>query len=392
MDRPRFELADVIRACGHELAATTRLTTDQRRAMRDVARCRTAELGGHVDECSGCGHRRVAYNSCRNRHCPKCLAAQQAQWLTRESANLLPVDYHHVVFTLPSEVNPIGLANPTIVYDALMGAAADTIRAVAADPKHLGAQVGLLLVLHTWGQTLSYHPHVHGVVTGGGLSCDPRGTVEQRPKWVSCRPGFFLPVRVLSRVFRGKFLARLSEAFARGKLIGFADPSGFAAWLAALRSKEWVVYSKPPFGGPEQVLKYLARYTHRVAIGNSRLVDLTDDRVTFTYKDYAEGSAVKRMTLDGVEFLRRWVQHVLPRGFVKIRHYGLLSNRQREDKLTVCRLLLFVAGLWLIGPMASPQPRPSLCPVCGGELWVIVERFGPMIGEGMMRVVRVDSS
>jgi hypothetical protein len=392
MERPSLELADVIRECGHQLEAQHRLTTDQRRVLRDVVRCRTPALGGHVQKCMGCGHQRVAYNSCRNRHCPKCLAGQQAAWLSREAANLLPVDYYHVVFTLPSEVNPMGLANPTIVYDALMSAAAQTIRAVAADPKHLGAQVGLLLVLHTWGQTLSYHPHVHGIVTGGGLSCGLDGTITPSPQWVSCRPGFFLPVRVLSRVFRGKFLARLSDAFAQGKLIGFRDKSEFEAWSSGLRAKEWVVYSKPPFGGPEQVLKYLARYTHRVAIGNSRLVDFSNGQVSFTYKDYADASQTKTMKLGGVEFLRRWVQHVLPRGFVKIRHYGLLANREREAKLAACRLLLFVCGLWLLGRVAQQQARPDPCPVCGEQSWVIGERFGPVVGVRCVGVVRVDSS
>jgi hypothetical protein len=234
MERPRLELADIVRECSPALAATARLTSDQRRALRDVAQCRTAALGGHVQECAGCGHQRIAYNSCRNRHCPKCLAGQQAEWLSREADNLLPVDYHHVVFTLPAEVHPVGLVNPSVVYDALMGAAAETIRAVAADPKHLGARVGLLLVLHTWGQTLSYHPHVHGIVTGGGLSCDRTGKLNPTPDWLSCRPGFFLPVRVLGRVFRGKFLARLSEAFAKGKLAGFDDAGAFARWSAGL--------------------------------------------------------------------------------------------------------------------------------------------------------------
>ena len=222
-------------------------TADQRRALRDVARCRTAALGGHVEGCGECGHTRVAYNSCRNRHCPKCCASQQATWLSREAENLLPVEYHHVVFTLPAEVNPIGLLNPVAVYDALLGAAAESIRTVAADPKHLGAEVGLLLVLHTWGQTLSYHPHAHGVVTGGGLTPDGR--------WRSCRPGFFLPVRALSRVFRAAFLARMRAVFERGKLAGFADPQAFEEWVRTLLAKDWVVYAKPPFGGPAVVLK-----------------------------------------------------------------------------------------------------------------------------------------
>jgi hypothetical protein len=369
MERPSLELADVVQACGPALAIRTRLTTDQRRALRDVARCRTAALGGHVESCVGCGHRRIAYNSCRNRHCPKCLAGQQADWLSREAANLLPVEYHHVVFTLPAEVNPIGRLNPVAVYDALLGAAARTIREVPANPKHLGAEVGLLLVLHTWGQTLSYHPHVHGIATGGGLTPDGR--------WLSCRPGFFLPVRVLSRVFREDFLARMREAFVRGKLAGFADAAAFAAWVRQLQAKEWVVYSKPPFGGPAQVLKYLARYTHRVAIGNSRLVELDGGRVSFTYKDYADAARTKVMTLDGVEFLRRWVSHVLPRGFVKVRHYGLLANRHRVGKLAACRRLLLGSSPGSGVCVAEPAARADRCPMCGLERWEMGGRFGP---------------
>jgi Putative transposase/Transposase zinc-binding domain len=337
--------------------------------LRDVECCRTAALGGHVEGCAGCGHQRIAYNSCRNRHCPKCCASQQADWLSREANNLLPVEYHHVVFTLPSQVNPIGLLNPTTVYNALMSAAAQTIREVAANPKHLGAEVGLLLVLHTWGQSLSYHPHVHGIATGGGLTPDGG--------WYSCRPGFFLPVRVLSRAFREKFLARMREAFAEGKLAGFDNARAFEAWILLLQSKEWVVYSKPPFGGPAQVLKYLSRYTHRVAIGNSRLVGLDAGRVTFTYKDYADASKTKHMTLDGVEFLRRWVQHVLPCGFVKIRHYGLLANAHRAAKLAACRRLLLGLGLRSSACVPEPERRANRCPMCGMDVWVIGERFEP---------------
>ena len=344
--------------------------------MRDVARCRTAALGGHVQRCGGCGHTRIAYNSCRNRHCPKCCASQQAAWLSREAANLLPVEYHHVVFTLPAEVNPIALLNPVAVYDALLSAAAEAIREVAANPKHLGVEVGLLLVLHTWGQTLSYHPHAHGIVTGGGLT--PAGS------WRSTRPGFFLPVRVLSRVFRGKFLARMREAFARGKLVGFESVRAFESWVGRLQAKDWVVYSKPPWGGPAVVLKYLARYTHRVAIGNSRLVRLDGTRVTFEYKDYADAAKAKLMTLEGVEFLRRWVQHVLPRGFVKIRHYGLLANRHRAEKLRVCRRLLWASGIAPVAGVPDPAAGSDACPVCGAEGWLIGERLGP-IGVGGVR-------
>jgi hypothetical protein len=385
MERPRLELADVVRACGDGLPIRARLTSEQRRALRDVARCRTAALGGHVERCGGCNHARIAYNSCRNRHCPKCCATQRAVWLSREAENLLPVEYHHVVFTLPAEVNRVGLLDPVAVYDALMTGAAETIRDVAADPKHLGAEVGLLLVLHTWGQALSYHPHVHGIATGGGLTPDGR--------WSSCRPGFFLPVRVLSRVFREKFLTRMREAFARGKLAAFADARAFEGWVQGLRTKDWVVYAKPPFGGPAVVLKYLARYVHRVAIGNSRLVSWDGGRVTFTYKDYADASRTKEMTLCGAEFVRRWVTHVLPRGFVKVRHYGLLANRHRESKLTACRRLLVAVGCGPVSWAVEPA-RVERCPVCGCDRWVVVERFDP-VGPGTVwcgAVAGLDSS
>jgi hypothetical protein len=385
MERPSLELADVVRACGAALSDRHPLTAEQRRALRDVARCRTAALGGHVARCGACPHTRIACNSCRNRHCPKCGASQQAGWLDREARSLLPVEYHHVVFTLPSEVNPIGWLNPRTVYDAVMSAAAEAIRVVAAHPKHLGAEVGLLLVLHTWGQTLSYHPHVHGIATGGGLTPDGR--------WRSCRPGFFLPVRVLSRVYRAAFVTRMREAFARGTLAGFADATAFAAWRRGLEAKDWVVYSQPPFGGPAVVLKYLARYTHRVALGNSRLRSFDGERVTFTYKDYADAARTKTMTLDGVEFLRRWVQHVLPRGFVKIRHYGLLANRERAAKLAVCRHRLIAAGVACPTPVPPPGPRPPVCPACGSVAWRIGERFGPFATpSGCATGVRLDSS
>jgi hypothetical protein len=305
--------------------------------------------------------------------------------VSREAENLLPLEYHHVVFTLPAEVNRVGLQNPVAVYDALLTGAAETVRDVAADPKHLGAEVGLLLVLHTWGRALGYHPHVHGIATGGGLTPDGR--------WSSCRPGFFLPVRVLSRVFRGKFLARMREAFARGKLAGFADARAFEGWAQGLRAKEWVVYAKPPFGGPAVVLKYLARYTHRVAIGNSRLVRFDGERVTFRYKDYAGAAKTKEMTLGAAEFVRRWAAHVLPRGFVKVRHYGLVANRHRSAKVAACRRLLVAAGCGPVSPAVEPV-RVQRCPVCGCDRWVMVERFDP-VGPGVAwcgSVAGVDSS
>jgi hypothetical protein len=295
------------------------------------------------------------------------------------------VEYHHVVFTVPSEVNRIGLSNPVSVYEALLSAAAEAIRVVAADPKHLGAEVGVLLVLHTWGQTLSYHPHAHAVVTGGGLS--PEG------RWRACRPGFFLPVRVLSRVFRGIFLARIRAAFTRGTLIGFANGCALEGWVRALVAKDWVVYAKAPFGGPSVVLKYLARYTHRVAIANARLVKLDGDRVTFTYKDYADAAKSKELTLSAVEFVRRWAQHVLPRRFVKIRHYGLLANRHREQKLAVCRRLLLGSGCGVVSWVPEPV-RVERCPVCGCDVWVVVARLCPGEPGGPVcrSAARVDSS
>ena len=350
-ERPALVVADVIGRYGEAFLDRYGgvLSAAQRKALRDLAACRTAALGGHVEHCLDCGHERIAYNSCRNRHCPKCQALARARWLDRQAGHLLPVEYHHVVFTLPAEVAEVALANPGVLYDLLMRSAAATLRAVAANPKRLGAVVGVLMVLHTWGQNLHHHPHVHCVVTGGGLSCDPAGTIDAAPRWVACRPGFFLPVRVLSRVFRGQFLDGLKGLFAAGQLLlpgrlqRLAEPTARAAWWKGLYAQDWVVYSKPPFGGPEQVLKYLARYTHRVAISNSRLESLDDGRVTFRVKDYADGGRPKRLTLDAVEFLRRFVQHVLPRAFVKLRHYGLLANGQRQARLAVCRRLLWVA-------------------------------------------------
>jgi len=292
------------------------------------------------------------------------------------------VDYYHVVFTLPAEVAAVALQNPAVVYGLLFRAAAETLREIAADPHYLGAEIGVLAVLHTWGQNLQHHPHVHCIVTGGGLACDVQGQIEDPARWVSCRPGFFLPVRVLSRLYRGKFLALLRQAVAtgqvhfHGRLAGLADPQAFAAWLTPLYQSDWVVYAKPPFGGPAQVLKYLARYTHRVAISNSRLVKLAEGQVTFRWKDYAHGHRLRTLTLTADEFLRRFLQHVLPRGFVKIRHYGLLANRRRQAKLALCRQLLLVVVLLVqavTGDDAGPAPAAVPCPVCGAAQFVIVQ-------------------
>jgi len=296
--------------------------------------------------------------------------------LTAEGQHLLPVEYFHVVFTLPAELATLVQANPGRLYPLLLKAARDTLLSVAADPQHLGAQPGILEVLHTWGQNLHFHPHVHAVVTGGGLSCDGNGQVEARPVWRGCRPGFFLPVRILSRVFRGKFLAGLRELDERSWLIwplALSNPAARGTWLNSLYAKDWVVYAKRPFGGPAQVLKYLARYTHRVAISNQRLLSLANGRVTFRVKDYADGGRPKTLTLPAVEFLRRFVQHVLPRGFVKIRHYGLLANRVREERLALARLLLLVATVAAKRVTAEPQSVAPLlkservCPNCGGK-------------------------
>ena len=358
--RPLVEVADVMRSHGAAFLQKygSHLTPTQKRALRDLALCRTAALGGHIARCVDCGAERPAYNSCRNRHCPKCQALSRARWLERESAYLLAVEYHHVVFTLPAELGDLASAHPAPVYNLLMQSAAETLREVAANPKRLGAQIGVLLVLHTWGQNLHHHPHVHCVVTGGGLSCNERGEVDATPRWVSCRAGFFLPVRVLSRVYRGKFLAGLRALAAAGKV---ALPE-----IGPLYAKDWVVYAKPPFGGPEHVLKYLARYTHRMAISNHRLVKLEGGCVTFRYRDYADSRKEKLLTLSAEEFLRRFVQHVLPKGFMKIRHYGLLASRQREARLRQARrLLLPKLALQSSGSSSIEPAEPARCPACG---------------------------
>jgi Putative transposase/Transposase zinc-binding domain len=379
--RPALEVADIIRCHGEAFLQKCggTLTAAQKKTLRELAECRTAALGGHVLRCLDCGHEQIAYNSCRNRHCPKCQASARAAWLEREAEHLLPVEYHHVVFTLPQQVAEVADANRVMLYDLLFEAASATLREVAANPKRLGAQIGVLAVLHTWGQNLHHHPHLHCVVTGGGLSCDAKGQLEPQPRWVSCPAGFFLPVRILSQVFRGKYVAGLRKLLAAnklslpGRLAALTDKKEAGRWLTRVQAKEWVVYAKPPFGGPEQVLKYLARYTHRVAISNGRLIALEDGRVSFRYKDYAAGRQEKTMTLHAGEFLRRFCQHILPLGFVKIRHYGLLGNRYRQERLAVCRRLLLVVQVL----RAAEQPTADEasggerggCPECGGRRW-----------------------
>jgi hypothetical protein len=391
---PALEIADIIRQHGDAFRARhgPSLSPPQRRALTALARCRTAALGGHVEQCDHCGARLVAYNSCRNRHCPKCQAGRGAVWLEREARSLLPVAYHHVVFTLPQEIAPVALQNPALVYGLLFRAAAQSLQQTAADPRHLGAQIGVVAVLHTWGQTLGHHPHVHCVASGSGLAVQRNGGLRQPPWWRSCRPGFFLPVRVLGVLFRAKFLAGLRAAYAagrvrcHGRLAALASPAAFRAWLQPLYAKRWHVYSQAPFAGPEVVLKYLARYTHRVALSNHRLVKLADGQVTFTWKDYAHGGKQRLMTLPAVEFLRRFLQHVLPPAFVKVRHYGLLANGQRERKLALCRRLL--AALLLVAALATTvTPAARRCPECGlGTLHWLEELPRLAVGAGSAAV------
>ena len=350
--------------------------------MAAIEQCRSAALGGHVERCEDCGHSRIAYNSCRNRHCPKCQGAAAQDWLAAREADLLPVGYFHVVFTLPAEIAPIAYQNKAVVYDLLFRTAAETLLTIAVDPKHLGARIGATAVLHSWGSAMTHHPHVHMIVPGGGISLD--GT-----RWVRCKPGFLLPVRVLSRLFRRLFLAALADAHAAGRLAFFGEIAGlcrreaFAGHLAPLRQKNWFVYAKPPFAGPEAVLAYLARYTHRVAIANSRLVAFDEHGVTFRYKDYRRNGQARyrTMTLGADEFIRRFLLHVLPKGFHRIRHYGLLASASCKANIARARELM-AAPMPLAEPPAThdtayhdatPDHRP-LCPCCGGRM-IIVEAF-----------------
>jgi hypothetical protein len=381
MVRPALEVADIFRAHGPawRQAQQTHLSLGQLKVMSAIEQCRTLTLGGHVLHCPACEHDEIAYNSCRNRHCPKCQASAAKRWLEARQADLLPVDYYHVVFTLPASISTIAYTNKAVIYGLLFEAAAETLRTIAADPKHLGARIGATLVLHTWGSALTHHPHVHGIVPGGGLSLDGE-------RWVACKPGFFLSVRVLSRLFRRRFLEELSKAQAAGQLQFFgesahlADASAFADWLAPLKKCEWVVYAKRPFAGPSAVLAYLSRYTHRVAIANSRLIALDERGGTFRWKDYrAKGKTRhKTMTLTTDEFIRRFLLHVLPSGFHRIRHYGLLANGGRREQLAQVRERLQVmpadrelngGDSEAIGQSAQPT---FTCPDCGAAM-IIVE-------------------
>jgi len=341
MDRPPLEVADLVRAAGDAFIQRSRkwITWKHVKVLLAIVRCRTAALGGHLDECTRCGHRAISYNSCRNRHCPKCQAGARDRWLEKRRRELLPTPYVHVVFTLPRHLAPLALQNKKVVYDLLFRTSAETLLEVARDPQHLGAEIGFFSVLHTWTQKLELHPHVHCVVPAGGLSAD-------RTRWIKPRYAFFLPVQVLSRVFRGKFVAALKRAFADGQLSFHGDlrllaqPKTFAAWLRPLFRKDWVVYAKPPFGGPDYVLRYLGRYTHRVAISNHRLLCFTNQKVTFRWRDSAHQNQQRPMTLALDEFLRRFLLHLLPDRFIRIRHFGFLANRRRATCLPVCFQLL----------------------------------------------------
>jgi len=374
--KPVLEVADIFRRHGGayraEHAAT--LSNGQRRVMGAIEACRTPALGGHVEQCADCSKLRVAYNSCRNRHCPKCQGLARAQWLADRQAELLPVPYFHVVFTMPAPVAVIALQNKAVVYDILFKAAAQTVRVISADPKHLGAETGMIAVLHTWGQNLFHHPHIHCIVPGGGLAPDGR--------WIACRPTFFLPVRVLSRLYRRLFLERLQAAFDAGdlnffgELASLAEAAAFSKHLQPLRRLDWVVYAKRPFAGPQPVLDYLGRYTHRVAIANSRLINLADGQVRFRWKDYRQPDRPKVMTVQADEFIRRFLLHVLPDRFRRIRHFGFLANAHRTAKLAAIRGLLNVAEPDVVPEPASYRERYALltgksldiCPHCGGRM------------------------
>jgi len=348
MDRPRLEVGELFRRHGdaYRQQHAGSLSLTQLRVMSAIERCRTAALGGHLEQCDQCGYQRNAYNSCRDRHCPKCQSLARAQWIEDRQAELLHTEYFHVVFTVPEEIAAIAYHNKEVLYDILFRATSETLHTIAADPKHLGAEIGFFAVLHTWGQNLMFHPHLHCVIPGGGISPDDK-------RWIPCRLGFFLPVRVLSRLFRRLFLELLEKAFEDGQLKFFSslqellDRKAFLRYLAPLRKKEWVVYAKKPFAGPQQVLDYVGRYTHRVAISNNRILNIDNGQVTFRYKDYRHGSQQKTMTLSADEFIRRFLLHVLPDGFHRIRYYGFLGNRYRKEKLEQCRRLL---------GMVPPQP------------------------------------
>jgi hypothetical protein len=383
VSRPALEVADVFRGHGPawRQANAGHVSLDQLKVMAAIERCRTAALGGHVARCEDCSHTLIAYNSCRNRHCPKCQGAAARQWLDERAAELLPVPYYHVVFTLPAPIADIAYQNKAVVYDLLFRASADAMLMIAADRKHLGARIGITAVLHTWGSAMTHHPHVHMIVPGGGIALE-------RKRWVACRPGFFLPVRVLARLFRRLFLKALTTAHATGRLNFFGDHArlsgaqAFAAYLAPTRTAQWVVYAKRPFAGPEAVLAYLARYTHRVAIANSRLIAFDRNGVSFKWKNYRiDGpDRYKVMTLQADEFIRRFLMHVLPSGFHRIRHYGLFASGSRAENIARVRELLTAPAPQNDANDAADADEPHTlslpCPCCGGRM-IIIETFEP---------------
>jgi putative transposase/transposase-like zinc-binding protein len=381
--RPPLEVADIFRQYGADFRNRYPLLPEQRRVMQAIEVCRTSALGGHLEQCDSCSYQRVAYNSCRNRHCPKCQSLAQRRWVEARLADLLPVPYFHVVFTLPEQLASLALQNKRVVYNLLFSAAAKTLLTIAAEPKHLGAQLGFIAVLHTWSQTLRHHPHLHCVVPGGGLSLD--GT-----HWVSCRPHFFLPIKVLARLFRRLFLQQLQQAFSHdqlrcyGSLTYLAQPAAFARLLRSLGARDWWVYAKPPFAGPAHVLAYLGRYTHRVALSNHRLRSCQDGLVTFTWKDYARGQYSSLMTLSTDEFIRRFLLHVLPRGFQRLRQFGLLANRHRRHQLQRCRALLGRTQYNSSDAALHPPPEQfnatadRHCPACRTGLLQWVTQLAPL--------------
>lgn len=373
MDRPPLEVADLVRAAGQAFIERSRswISWKHIKVLLAIVRCRTSVLGGHLDECTRCGHRAISYNSCRNRHCPKCQASARERWLEKRRRELLPTPYVHVVFTLPRPLAPLALQNKKVVYDLLFRTSAETLLGVARDPQHLGAEIGFFSVLHTWSQKLELHPHVHCVVPAGGLSAD-------HTRWIKPRYDFFLPVKVLSRVFRGKFVAALKRAFEDGQLSFHGDlkllaqPKIFAAWLRPLFRKDWVVYAKRPFGGPEYVLRYLGRYTHRVAISNHRLLSFADGKVTFRWRDSAHNNEQKLMSLALDEFLRRFLLHLLPQGFVRIRNFGFLAHRRRATSLPLCfQLLGWAPHTEQDTPGTKDSRNLWLCPKCAAPMMVL---------------------
>ena len=375
--RPPLEVADVFRAAGPawRAAHAGHISLAQLKVMSAIETCRTAALGGHIEGCEECGHRRIAYNSCRNRHCPKCQAAAAREWLAAREADLLPVGYFHVVFTVPAELADIAFHNKAVIYDLLFRAASQTMLTIAADRRHLGARIGITAVLHTWGSAMTHHPHIHMVVPGGGISLDGE-------RWISSRPAFLLPVRVLSKLFRRLFLTRLHELHTAGRLhffgdhVALNDQRSFRHYLAPLRKKKWVIYAKPPFAGPEAVLAYLSRYTHRVALSNRRLLSFDETGVTFRYKDYRRDGAERQrtMTLAADEFIRRFLLHVLPKGFHRIRHYGLLAAAGRKANVARARKLLPAPAPTVTEEIAPEPDRRPPCPCCGGRM-VVIEVF-----------------